>query len=100
MEGSLKGLVVVINFPFSNLSDFKRRPSLVIADWAGADILLSQVTSIANKDEFAVELYDNDFNSGSLFKQSFIRPNKLFSADKNIILSRIGYIKAEKKRSI
>jgi mRNA interferase MazF len=32
MEKSLKGMVVVIRFPFSDLTGSKKRPALVVAD--------------------------------------------------------------------
>jgi hypothetical protein len=36
----VKGNVVVVSFPFSDLSGSKRRPALVLADLDGDDILL------------------------------------------------------------
>jgi mRNA interferase MazF len=41
METSLKGSVVTIPFPFSDLSGSKRRPALIVADWGGADVILA-----------------------------------------------------------
>lgn len=40
MERPVKGDIVVIPFPFSDLSDAKRRPALVSATLAGEDIIL------------------------------------------------------------
>jgi hypothetical protein len=40
MAGFVKGEVVVIPFPFSDLSAAKRRPALVLADLPGDDIML------------------------------------------------------------
>jgi len=40
----VKGEVVVLNFPFSDLSGAKRRPALVLADLDGDDIILCQIT--------------------------------------------------------
>jgi mRNA interferase MazF len=39
-----------------------------------------------------VPLTGTDFVSGSLPVDSFVRPNKIFSADKNIILSTAGHV--------
>ena len=47
MEKFVKGAVVVIPFPFSNLAGTKRRPALVLADLPGDDIILCQITSVA-----------------------------------------------------
>ena len=41
----IKGDVVVVPFPFSDLSQSKKRPALVLADLTGDDLILSQITS-------------------------------------------------------
>jgi mRNA interferase MazF len=41
----VKGDVVIIPFPFSDLSSSKRRPALVLAGLKGNDIILCQITS-------------------------------------------------------
>jgi len=46
MERFVKGDIVVIPFPFSNLAQTKRRPALVIAELDGDDRILCQITSI------------------------------------------------------
>jgi mRNA interferase MazF len=87
----VKGDVVVIPFPFSELTRVKRRPAFVVADLPGDDIILCQITSAAPKsDFFAVALAAADFISGSLPAVSFVRPNKVFTADKNLILRPAG----------
>ena len=96
MVTSLKGAIVIINFPFSNMLGTKRRPALVIADWKADDVILCQITSIANKDEFAVELTESDFISGSLVQKSYIRCNKLFTADKRTFLRTAAIISKSK----
>ncbi|MDZ7755873.1 type II toxin-antitoxin system PemK/MazF family toxin [Rhodohalobacter sp.] len=100
MERFVKGDVVVVPFPFSDLSRSKRRPALVVQNFEGDDLLLAQITSKLIRDEFAVKLFETDFKSGKLNKQSNIRPNKLFTCSKNLILYKIGNIKEEKMKSI
>jgi len=96
MEKFVKGAVVVIPFPFSNLAGTKRRPALVLADLPGDDIILCQITSVARLDKYAIPLINDDFISGSLSVESLIRPNKIFTADKNIVLYTIGYLSDNK----
>jgi mRNA interferase MazF len=79
-------------FPFSDLSDYKRRPALVLADAGGKALLLCQITSQSVKDDCAVELNTSNFESGSLKKTSSIRPNRIFTADENIVEYRAGHI--------
>ncbi len=93
MAGFVKGDVVVIPFPFSDLSGSKKRPALVLADLPGDDIILCQITSQQTKDAFSILINTNDFASGSLPVASNIRPTRIFTADKNIIIRKAGAVK-------
>lgn len=100
MEGAMKGDVVIIPFPFSDLSGSKRRPALVIADWGGADVLLCQITTKAKFDGLESDLALSDFVSGRLPVASNIRPNKIFTADKRLVLSVAGNTSDDKYREV
>jgi len=88
----VKGDIITIPFPFTDLSGHKKRPAFVLADLPGDDIIVCQITSKAKSDSFVLPLAANDFISGDLPVDSFIRPNKIFTADKNIILSVVGHL--------
>lgn len=90
MAKFVKGEVVVVPFPFSDLSQAKRRPALVVAALTGDDLILCQITSQTIKDAYALPLSDSDFSDGGLKQPSNIRPNRLFTADNRIILYRVG----------
>jgi len=92
----VKGDVVVVPFPFSDLSQSKRRPALVIASLDSDDIILCQITSKTIKDNYSLSLDDKDFETGSLKQPSNLRPNRIFTADNHIILYRVGNLKSEK----
>ncbi|MBW4595311.1 MAG: type II toxin-antitoxin system PemK/MazF family toxin [Brasilonema angustatum HA4187-MV1] len=96
MAGFVKGDVVIVPFPFSDLTQTKRRPALVIATLAGDDLILCQITSQSVGDTYAIEIDNSDFSSGGLNQPSNIRPNRLFTADRQIILYKAGQIKPEK----
>ncbi len=95
MEGFVKGDIVVLPFPFSDLSSSKNRPALVLADLRGEDIILCQITSQFVKDDYALALNNSDFVKSSLNKPSNIRPNRLFTAEKSIIIRKVGMIKTD-----
>ncbi|MCK4905696.1 type II toxin-antitoxin system PemK/MazF family toxin [bacterium] len=100
MARFVKGDVVVIPFPFSDLTQAKRRPALVISVLDGNDLILCQITSRAVKDNYAISLNEKDFNTSSLKQPSNVRPNRIFTADNNIILYRIGNLKQNKTDQI
>ncbi|MDR0443657.1 MAG: type II toxin-antitoxin system PemK/MazF family toxin [Treponema sp.] len=72
----VKGDIVIIPFPFTDLSGNRKRPAFVIADMPGDDIIVCQITSKLKSDPFALPLGTHDFVSGSLPVDSFIRPNQ------------------------
>lgn len=52
----IKGDVVVVPFPFSDLSNSKKRPALVLASLEGEDLILSQITSKNIFDSYSIEI--------------------------------------------
>lgn len=96
MGAFVKGDIVVTYFPFSDLSDAKKRPALVLAALRGNDVILCQITSQAVRDSDAVLLEQADFVHGGLRQTSNIRPNRLFTAEESIILYRAGTISGQK----
>ena len=95
MEKFVKGNVIVIPFPFSDLSATKRRPALVLAHFTGDDVLLCQITSRCSEEKYAILLKTTDFKQGTLSVNSYIRPTRIFTADKNIILKTVGIVSDE-----
>jgi mRNA interferase MazF len=94
----VKGDIVIVPFPFTDLSGNKKRPAFVVADLTGDDIIVCQITSKNKSDTLALVVNAQDFISGGLPVDSFIRPNKIFTADKNIILSVAGHLDENKIR--
>jgi mRNA interferase MazF len=90
------GDVVIVPFPFSDLSESKRLPALVLAVLLGDDLILCQVTSQGVRDSYSIEISDQDFVVGGLSKISNIRPNRLFTADRSIVLYKAGEVSVEK----
>jgi mRNA interferase MazF len=96
MARFVRGDVVIVPFPFSDLTKTKRRPALVVAILPGEDLILCQITSQSVMDEYAVSISSEDFITGSLKQPSNIRPNRLFTASENIIVYKTGQISIEK----
>ena len=87
--------VVLVDFPFSDLSDTKMRPAVVLAEAGRGDLILCQITSNAFADAKAIEITNTDFARGSLRRTSFARPNKIFTGHESLINRRVGILKEE-----
>jgi mRNA interferase MazF len=89
--GSLAaGQVVFLSFPFSDLSESKVRPVVLLAYVNEDDWIACQSTSNAYRDKKAVELTQNSFAVGGLNGTSYARPGKLFSANESLIRTTGG----------
>lgn len=86
------GEVVLIPFPFSDLSQSKVRPALCLANVGRGDWVLCQITSRPYGDPAAVPLHSSDFALGDLQMVSFVRPGKLFTAHEGIIVRSVGIL--------
>jgi mRNA interferase MazF len=90
MVPSATGAVILIPFPFSDLSQTKLRPAVVLASAGRGDWILCQVTSRPYADSAAVMLEQSSFATGSLQTVSYARPGKLFTAHESLFSSEAG----------
>lgn len=95
MGAATASSVVLVPFPFSDLSQSKLRPALVLAGTSQGDVILAQITSKPYADAHAIEITDRDFLSGSLRVTSYVRPEKLFTASQSLIRAEVGKLKPE-----
>jgi mRNA interferase MazF len=93
VEPLAAGAVVLVRFPFSDLSQAKLRPAVVLANVGRGDYVLCQITSNPYADPLAIELTDASFASGSLQRASYMRPGKLFTAHRSIVQADVGVLK-------
>ena len=100
MDAPTAGSVVLVPFPFSDLTQSKRRPAVVLADADRGDWILCQLTSKPYADARAVEIKDMDFERGGLRLTSYARPAKLFTAHESLFLSEAGVLKSESLKRI
>jgi mRNA interferase MazF len=87
------GSVILVPFPFSDLSQSKLRPALVLADVGRGDWVLCQITSNPYGDTHAIGIVDDNFETGSLRVASYVRPGKLFTASADLMVTQVGSIK-------
>jgi len=91
--------IVLVPFPYSDLSSTKRRPVLVVSNdsynSAFDDVLVCVITSNLRKDEYSVTLSNDDLEIGVLPESSVVKSHKLFTIHKDKILKTFGLVKAE-----
>lgn len=95
MEAPAVGSVILLPFPFSDLSRSKIRPALVLASAGRGDWILCQITSKPYADPRAVRLDSMDFYSGGLNLVSYVRPAKLFTANEALMIETIGALRTD-----
>lgn len=86
------GEVVLVPFPFSDLSQSKLRPAVCLAPAGRGDWVLCQVTSSPYGDPAALPIGAADFAAGGLRVASFARPGKLFTVSSALIVRSIGVL--------
>jgi len=94
------GAIVLVPFPFSDLSQAKLRPATVLADAGHGDWILCQITSKPYGYARSIALDDASFATGSLRVVSYARPGKLFTASRNLMVTQVGILKAELLKEI
>ena len=100
MGPSAVGAILLVRFPFSDLSDTKLRPAVALAQVDRDDWILCQVTSNPYSDPGAVTITEEDFISGGLLRTSFARPGKLFTANESLIRREVGILGAPKRTEL
>ena len=96
MKNYFRGDIVVIEFPFSNLSESKKRPVLVLKNPKGEDLIVVQITGSSYEKNSEILLKTGDFKQGSLNRDSYIRIDKIASVEKSLIKYQIGSLNQKK----
>jgi mRNA interferase MazF len=90
------GQIVVLPFPFSDLSRHKYRPALLLASVGKGDWLACQITSNPYADPLSICITDGDFSVGTLTRDSYVRPGKIFTANESLFAGVAGTLKPAK----
>ncbi len=89
-----QGDIVLVPFPFTDLSSVKTRPALVVSNDSlrGDDVILCGITS--KKAGFQeLELTNNSLVKGRLPLKSYVRIGKVVSLDKKIVRQVVARVK-------
>lgn len=94
-----KGDIVLVPFPFTDLSGTKLRPALVLwVDNTGDDVTLcfisSQSITSLTPDEFLLDASDPEFSGTGLKVSSKVRVARIVTLERRLITRRIGKLAA------
>lgn len=91
-----QGEIVIIPFPFSDLSSIKQRPVLILSkdvnNSISEDIITCGITSRLKDVKYSVLIDNNNLDSGKIPIKSRIKVDKLFTVKKDIIKNKIAKI--------
>ena len=100
MGASSTAKIVVVPFPFSDLSKAKLRPAVVLAEVERGDLILCQITSNPYAESNPVVIRSDDVEGGQLAKISYARPTKLFTAHGSLVTSTLGSLNKSTMREL
>ena len=96
--------IVLGPFPYSDLSDMKNRPLLVISDedynQRREDFICCAITSNPKAHRYAIDITNADLESGSLKLDSKVRADKVFTLKQTRIKKRFGKLSLEKSEMV
>jgi mRNA interferase MazF len=92
--------IVLIPIPFSDLSSNKKRPVIIISNDGynknNFDIIVVAITSnLIFKNEYCLEIDNNNLEKGTLPKKSQIRCDKIYTLSKNIVAKKFNNVNEE-----
>jgi len=97
-----QGEIILIKFPFSNHTEFKVRPALVISNrsFNSDDIMILGVSSQKGNEKFSVVLENKDLMEGETLKKSFVRCNAVLTIEKNLAIKIVAVVSNEKLKEV
>ena len=80
--------IILVKFPFTNLTNFKLRPALIVWEYKNDFIILAISSNKLNWINY--KLNNSDLKEWELLVKSYIKVNKITSIEKSIIFSNIA----------
>ncbi|KAF5416502.1 MAG: hypothetical protein C5S48_02690 [Candidatus Methanogaster sp.] len=101
-----QGDIVLVPFPFTDLTAVKKRPALVVsANWYNKryrDVVLVAVTSRVPHilDELDYRITESDFKTGKLYKDSVVKLGKVFTIENSLIHRKVCGLRSQTMEEI
>ena len=91
-----QGEILIVPFPFSDLSSIKQRPVIVLSknsyNEKNEDIITCGITSNLKDSAHSILIDGENLEDGNIPKKSRIKIDKLFTIDQNIIKKKVAQL--------
>jgi len=95
-----QGDILLMPFPYSDLTAIKKRPVLVISsreyNTGSNDIIICGITSNPRQAPYSVLFDNSDLTSGSVPMPSRIKADKLFALEKSGVIKKLAKLSENK----
>ena len=96
--------VILIPFPYSDLSAAKKRPALVVSSTEfnrkNEDIICCLITSNIEDTQHSIRISNKDMEDGFLEFESKIKPYRVFTANKKLAYRSLGKLNILKSKLV
>ena len=94
------GDVVLAPLPFTDLSEIKVRPTVVVADVGTQDWILCQITSRSPAGDRYIPIGPTDMSRRRLRRRSWVRPDRLYTVNDRVFRHTVGRLSSSKHAEI
>jgi mRNA interferase MazF len=100
-----RGDIVLVPFPFTDLSDKKVRPALIVSpDPQGTDVMAAFISSVTTPPlgltAWLLPTAHPDFKQTGLKTDSVVKCGKLLTLHRSLILRRLGHVSSSIQREV
>ena len=95
-----KGKVVLIPFPFTDLSGHKVRPAVILHVSRGEDCIVAFITSGTSRKKYPFDVVIKSSSQNGLKVDSIVKVDKVATLQKKIIIGELGVVEGGVKKGI
>ena len=96
--------IILMPFPYTDLSGVKKRPSLVVSSTdfnsRNDDVICCLITSNPEDSQHSIRINNKDMENGYLEFDSKVKPYRIFTINKKLIYKVLGRLNSAKSKMI
>lgn len=96
-----QGDIVLLPYPYTDLSDTKQRPVVIVSKDSinKQNFIVAKITSVIRKDQFLFTIKSADIDT-QLRRKSEVRTNEVFTVHKSLIIKKLASFKKAALRQL